>query len=88
MARDAKEAIQYRAADRTGGVRWQSSPPVCNICGQEITRQNFGCSYIEDEQPKKSQDPEQFERIECTSCSVIRESGKLFLRFLARHNLR
>ena len=87
MLFDTIAMVEYTDAQNPGGIRFQSSPPVCNICGQRITRENFGCSYTEIEQPKKFQEPEQFERIECTSCSVIRESGKPLLTFLRRHHL-
>jgi hypothetical protein len=78
--------VQYTEA-RTGGIRFQGHPPVCNICGQEITRENFGCSYVESEERKKPLAPEQFERIECTACTLVRESGEALLAFLTRHQL-
>jgi len=87
MLFDTIAMVEYRAAQTPGGIRYQASPPVCNICGQRITRENFGCAYIESEQPKRLQEPEQFERIECTSCSVIRENGKALRDFLRRHYL-
>jgi len=87
MPVDTIGTIVYTAAHTAGGIRYQASPPVCNICGQRITRENFGCAYVESEQPKRLQEPEQFERIECTSCSVIRESGTALRDFLRRHAL-
>jgi hypothetical protein len=79
--------VQYKGAQTYGGIRYQAYPPVCNICGQQITRENFGCAYIEVEGPKKFQEPEQFERIECTACTLIRESGESLRAFLTRHHL-
>jgi len=87
MQFDTKVMVEYSAAQTPGGICYQASPPVCNICGQRITRENFGCAYVESEQPKRFKAPEQFERIECTSCSVIRESGKALRDFFRRYYL-
>ena len=87
MPIDTTGKIQYRGAQTPGGIRFQASPPVCNICGETITRENFGCSYVESEEQKKGQAPEQFERIECTACSMVRENGASLMTFLTRHNL-
>ena len=86
MPRDTMDKVQYTEA-LTGGIWFQMNPPVCNICGQTITRENFGCSYVESEERKKPLEPEQFERIECTACTLIREGGDALLAFLMRHHL-
>ena len=78
---------RYKKARPPEYVRFQANPPVCNICGQEITRQNFGYAYIEVEEHKKIKQVEQCERIECTACTLVRESGEALLAFLTRHHL-
>ena len=79
--------IEYRDTQTAEGIRLQVSPPVCNVCEQQITRKTFGCVYFESEEWKKTRTAEQFERIECTSCSLIREAGDRLQTFLKRHNL-
>jgi len=79
--------VRYQDAVLPEKIRYQVNPPVCNVCEQEITRANFGHTYVEVEEQKKLRKAEQFERIECTSCSLIRESGDALLAFLTRHHL-
>jgi hypothetical protein len=83
MSLDTVDKIQYRDALTPEGIRFQSSPPVCNICEQQITRQNFGWACVEIE----GHTGELFERIECTACTTIRDSGAPLLTFLQRHRL-
>ena len=75
--------IEYQPAPSAGAVRFQTDPPVCTHCQREITRQNFGWAYVMSE----GRLPEQFEIIECTECTMIREGGPSLTRFLARHKL-
>jgi hypothetical protein len=81
MPRDTAGQITYRDAD--AGLRFQTSPPVCNICHRQITRQNFGMTCLE----IHGRTGEQFEHIECTACTLIRESGSPLRAFLHRHHL-
>jgi hypothetical protein len=87
MPRKTTDTIQYSDALTPSGIRFQASPPVCNLCGQTITRETFGCSYVETEEQKKTKEVQQFERIECTACTAIRESGEPLLTFVNRHSL-
>jgi hypothetical protein len=87
MPLDTAGNIEYRDARAADGIRFQVSPPVCNICGQQITRETFGCIYLESEEWNRIKREGQFEWIECTSCSLIRESGDQLRTFLERHNL-
>jgi hypothetical protein len=87
MPLDTAGKIQYRKAQTAGGIRFQASPPVCNVCEQQITRKTFSCVYLESEEWNKARGDELFERIECTSCSPIREAGDRLQTFLKRHNL-
>jgi hypothetical protein len=34
--------MEYRQASIAGGIRFQTDPPVCNLCEREITRQYCG----------------------------------------------
>ena len=47
MPVDTSGMMVYQAAHTTGGIRYYVSPPVCNICGQSITREHFGCADVE-----------------------------------------
>jgi hypothetical protein len=83
MPIDAKGQIMYHQAVAPSQICYQADPPVCNRCDQEITRANFGWAYTITE----GQSPEQYECIECRSCTMIRASGAPLLTFLQRHNL-
>ena len=87
MTQNTAVQVRYQEAISPDKIRYQVNPPVCNICAQEITRQNFGHAYVEVEEHKKLRKTEQFERIECTACSLIRESGEALLAFVTRHQL-
>ena len=87
MTRHTAVQVRYQDAVPPDKIRYQVHPPVCNVCEQEITRQNFGQAYVEIEEHKKLRKIEQFERIECTACTLIRESGDALLAFLTRHHL-
>jgi hypothetical protein len=87
MPLDTAGTIQYRKAQTADGIRFQVSPPVCNVCEREITRETFGCVYLESEEWNKARGDELFERTECTSCSPIRVAGDPLQTFLKRHNL-
>jgi hypothetical protein len=83
MPLDTAGNIEYRNAPVPGGTRFQADPPVCNLCKQEITRENIGRSYrLMDERTRGK-----FEVIECTRCTAIREGGTPLRVFLQRHNL-
>jgi len=84
MPADSKGQIKYRAAAEKEGTRYQADPPMCNLCGQDITRENFGWAYLTTEGRVPT---EKFEFIECTACTLIRESGDALLTFLKRHKL-
>ena len=75
--------IVYRPAPRTGGVRFQANPPVCNRCEREITRQNFGWASLR----RDRQTPGHCEVIECAGCTARRQGGIPLTLFLARHKL-
>ena len=47
MPLNAVGEIEYRDAPEPGGIRYQNDPPVCNLCKQEITRENVGWMYLE-----------------------------------------
>src|SRR5437667_3714678 len=64
-----------------GRIRYQADPPVCTLCKQEITRENFGWMYLE-RHPRG-----QVECIECRGCTMRRASGTPLLLFLQRHGL-
>lgn len=83
MALNAVGDIEYRQAPVAGGIRFQTDPPVCTCCAREITRKNFGWAYLEG----RGNPLEQFEIIECTACTLIREGGELLATFVARHKL-
>jgi hypothetical protein len=64
--------------------QYQTNPPVCNRCGQRITKQkNFGWAYLVHDGGKTKE----AEFIECTACTPVREGGKPLRLFLERHNL-
>jgi hypothetical protein len=80
MPLNAKGEIEY--IDRfQGAKRYQASPPVCNLCKQEITRENFGWMYWEGH-PRGP-----FEFIECRGCTRMRASGTPLRQFMKRHRL-
>ena len=64
-----------------GRIRYQADPPVCNLCKQEITRENVGWMYLE-RHPRG-----QVECIECRGCTMRRASGTPLQLFLQRHGL-
>jgi len=75
--------LHYRHYLAPGGVRYQAEPPVCNSCGHEITRQNFGWASLISEVDS----PEQVEWIACRACTTIRQIGPPLRHFLALHHL-
>jgi hypothetical protein len=83
MPLDTAGKIEYKEVPKSGGVRLQADPPVCNVCQQEITRQNFGFAGVES--TRRIQ--ETFEFIECTACTLIRAGADTLKGFLQRHNL-
>jgi hypothetical protein len=83
MALDKAGNIVYRQVVFPELLRFQADPPVCNICEQEITRRNFGQVYIE----RRERVREEFEIVECTDCTPIREGGPALRDFVDRHNL-
>ncbi len=83
MPLDPGGKIAYIAAPVKGGIRYQADPPVCNICKQEITRNNFGWTYLESEGGTRTRS----EFIACRGCTMMRAGGTPLLLFLERHNL-
>jgi hypothetical protein len=75
--------VQYRTYLAPGGVRYQAEPPVCNDCGHEITRQNFGWACLTSAADAR----EQVEWIACTACTNIRQVGPPLRHFIALHHL-
>ena len=75
--------VRYRTYLAPGGVRYQAEPPVCNACGHEITRHNFGWAYLTSAADAR----EQVEWIVCTACTNIRQVGPPMRQFLALHHL-
>ena len=79
----ADTRLRYRNYLAPGGVRYQAEPPVCNGCGHEITRQNFGwASLISEDDPS-----EQVEWIACRACTPLRQIGPPLRHFMALHHL-
>ena len=79
----ADTRLRYRTYLAPGGVRYQAEPPVCNACGHEITRQNFGwASLISEGDP-----PEQVEWIACRACTPLRQIGLPLRHFMNLHHL-
>jgi hypothetical protein len=91
MPLDATGEIEYTATPDQGGIRYQNNPPVCNLCKQEITRENVGWMYLEGgRHPRRRvQDKVEckIEFIECRGCTMLRAGGPLFRHFLKRHSL-
>lgn len=83
MALNTAGDIAYQKALVADGICFQSDPPVCNRCKRKITRQNFGWAYLEGQ----GRIPGQFEVIECTACTPIREAGEPLVTFVSRHHL-
>ena len=83
MPLDPSGKIEYKAAARIGEVRFQTDPPVCNVCQQEITRQNFGFTCVEN----NYRTLQRFEFVACTACTPMRETGEPLTRFLEQHHL-
>jgi hypothetical protein len=75
--------VEYKVVSIIETVRFQADPPVCNVCKQEITRQNFGFSCVESNQLSL----QTFEYIECTACTPMRAGGDTLRRFVERHRL-
>jgi hypothetical protein len=75
--------IEYRDAPEPGGIRYQHDPPVCTLCTQDITRENFGWMYLEDRGRTRGK----VECIECRGCTMRRASGTPLQLFLQRHGL-
>jgi hypothetical protein len=80
MPLNAEGDIQYIDTHKEA-IRYQADPPVCNLCKQEITRENFGWMYLEGH-PRG-----QVECIECRGCTMRRASGTPLQLFLQRHGL-
>ena len=83
MPLDPGGKIVYIAASGQGGIRYQADPPVCNICKQDITRNNFGWAHLEREGGTRTR----FEFIACKGCTMLRAGGTPLLLFLERHHL-
>jgi hypothetical protein len=83
MSLDIAGKIEYKEISLIGSVRFQTDPPVCNICEREITRQNFGIAGVEG----RGRTQETFEFIECTTCTPMRTGGDAMRRFVERHHL-
>jgi hypothetical protein len=80
MPLNAVGEIEYTDTQK-GRVRYQADPPVCNLCKQEITRENVGWMYLE----RHPRGP--FEVIECRGCTMRRASGTPLQLFLTHHRL-
>jgi hypothetical protein len=80
MPLNAVGEIEYTEAQK-GRVRYQADPPVCNLCKQEITRENVGWMYLE----RHPHGP--LEVIECRGCTMRRASGTPLQLFLTHHRL-
>ena len=80
----AAPPLRYRHYLAPGGVRYQAEPPVCNGCGHEMTRQNFGWAFLV---PSDADTREQVEWMECRACTPIRQGGPLLQHFMAVHHL-
>jgi hypothetical protein len=83
MPLDAAGNIEYLNALEPRGKRFQANPPVCTSCKREITRENIGRAYWLREERTRSQ----YEVIECTRCTNIKDGGVPLQVFLQRHNL-
>jgi hypothetical protein len=83
MPLNAAGEIQYQEAPGKGQIQYQSDPPVCNLCKQEITRANVGWMYFE----SRGRTGGKFEFIECRGCTMRRASGTPLQLFLERHDL-
>ena len=83
MPLTAAGEIRYKNAPGKGLIQYQTDPPVCNRCKQEITQENFGWMYFE----SHGHTGGEFEYIECRECTMIRASGPALRPFLERHHL-
>ena len=83
MPRNGTSEIAYRDASEPGGIRYQHDPPVCNLCQQDITRENFAWMYLEG----RGRTSGRVEFIECKGCTRMRLSGTPLVLFLERHQL-
>jgi hypothetical protein len=68
-----------------GGIHCQNNPPVCNLCKQEMTRENFGWMYFEGEGRGRTRG--KFEFIACRGCTRMRAGGTPLRLFVQRHTL-
>jgi hypothetical protein len=57
---------------------------VCNDCGHEITRHNFGWASL---CPSAADTREQVEWIVCRACTSLRQIGPPLRHFMALHHL-
>jgi hypothetical protein len=64
-------------------IRYQANPPVCNLCKQEITRENVGWIYLDG----GGSTHKKVEFIECRGCTMMRVGGTPLRLFLKRHGL-
>ena len=80
----ADTRLRYRHYLAPGGVRYQAEPPVCNDCGHEITRHNFGWASL---CPSAADTREQVEWIVCRACTSLRQIGLPLRHFMALHHL-
>ena len=83
MPVDTKGRIKYKNVDTPGHMRLQTDPPVCNYCKQAITRANFGWACPTSDGLTLGE----YECVECTACTLIRDGGTALLSFLQRHKL-
>jgi hypothetical protein len=80
MPLNAIGEIEYIDSN-TGRIRYQIDPPVCNLCKQEITRENIGWMFLE----RHPRGP--LEYIECQGCTMMRAGGEHLRLFLKHHGL-
>jgi len=83
MPFDVRDQIQYNDTPDKGGIHYQTDPPVCNICKQEITRENFAWMYFEGRGRTRGK----FEFIECRGYTRMRAGGTPLRLFVQRHKL-
>lgn len=81
MPLNATGEIPYQPASIPDAMQCQVDPPVCNLCWQEITRQNLGWVSVVQNTHTRGR----FECIECTTCTATRAGGSSITVFWARH---
>ena len=82
MPLNAVGEIAYSDSEK-GRIRYQVDPPVCNLCKQDITRENFAWMYLE----SRGRTRGKVEFIECKGCTMMRASGTPLQLFLQHHGL-